>query len=223
MQTQINPVHYTSNKFCGPAALSAITGMDTATAAREIRSRSGQGIVKGSAPRHVLAVLASLGYHSKEVFHCYHGGDFREWAAETAEERGDQVYLLVAGNHFRVVQGDKYVCGLTRAIVDIKDAPVSARCNAKTTEIYRITKREEVALPTPYKVVDEQAKARRDAKKIMEKYGLEVERESTGGHQWIYYIWNKENTNSLHLYQTAHYDWYEILATLEEAIRELNN
>ncbi len=220
MQTQIRPVNFTTNKYCGPAALSAITGMDTATAAREIRSRSHQKRVTGSHPRHVLAVLKSLGFHARQDFTSYYGGDFREWAAETAEERGDNVYLIVAGNHYRVVQGDKYVCGISREIVSVDDAPVSSRVRSKTTQIFLITKVDEVELPTPYKVVDEQAKVRRDAKKIMKKYNVEVERESMGDRTWIYYLWNP--TNELHLYQTGCIDWFEILHVLEDAVAEKN-
>ena len=45
------------NRYCGPAVISAVTGMNTGEAARLIRSISGQKAVKWAFTTHLLRAL----------------------------------------------------------------------------------------------------------------------------------------------------------------------
>ena len=56
------------NRYCGPAAISAITGASTDDAAYAIRCRSGQRFVKGSEDRHVLEALLESGVFAERAY-----------------------------------------------------------------------------------------------------------------------------------------------------------
>lgn len=80
--THESTIRSRQNKFCGPAAISAITGISCEQASREIaahRDRVGYGArtyrsvddsqaVRGSYTDEVLAVLKAHGFTSREVF-----------------------------------------------------------------------------------------------------------------------------------------------------------
>ena len=55
------------------------------------------------------------------------------------------MYLLVAGNHYQLVRGRRYVCGITKDIVSIKDKKVKRR--ARVTEVYELVADAKIVIP----------------------------------------------------------------------------
>lgn len=113
------------NKYCGPAAAAAITGQHPDHCAGLIADhinlkgglrvvRSGDG-VKGTYPSEVNAALKHFGLR---MYCCdalpEEGESFKKWAVRTEAERGDAVYLVSAGRHWRVVHKWQTVCGIRR-------------------------------------------------------------------------------------------------------------
>ena len=99
------------NRYCGPAVISAITGICTGDAARQTM---GFSLDRSTGP-----TLAA-------------------WLKATVKDRtADRVFLIVSGWHWQLVQGRRYVCGLTSEIVSIKDKRVKRR--ARVADVYELT------------------------------------------------------------------------------------
>ena len=67
---KIKPVTHIStdrNRYCGPAVISAVTGMNSGEAARLIRSVSGQRAVRGAFTTHVRRALTLCGIQSIQL------------------------------------------------------------------------------------------------------------------------------------------------------------
>lgn len=151
------------NRFCGPAAISIITGMTTGEAARLLRRVSGDTQVRGTQTWEVLRALrmCNLGfrpYHvptetkivTKKRSWFSRGGEYQikkgeltlaGWLKETVPIRKPgRVFLVVAGTsdnqHWQVISGRRYCCGVTREIVSITSDKVKRR--ARVSEVYEI-------------------------------------------------------------------------------------
>jgi hypothetical protein len=119
-----------TNTWCGPAAIAALTGCTPDEAAStianvrnytECRERivSAKG-VKGTYDREIKKALRRLGFSMTDVTsYSRHtpprvNERFKAWADRTREMRGDRLYLVSAGRHWIVVRGWQAVCGLKR-------------------------------------------------------------------------------------------------------------
>lgn len=125
------------NTYCGPAVISALTGATTNEAAAVIRHHSGQRAVRGSATRHVLKSLESYGITAKPApagNRLTLAGWLREFKAERTAGR---VFLVVAGDHFQLISGRKYVCGRIGDVVSIKHDAVKRR--ARVASVHELT------------------------------------------------------------------------------------
>jgi hypothetical protein len=72
-------------------------------------------------------------------YNAKHAPTLAAWLKATKDERtAGRVYLLVAGLHWLVVSGRRYVCGITGDIVSIKDKRVRRR--ARVTGAWEVTK-----------------------------------------------------------------------------------
>lgn len=117
-----------SNRFCGPNALSAITGFDTLHTAALLRKVSRKRSITGVAVAHMLLALRHLGIRA-EMIAAYaqvpakQRPTLQAWAADSVYKRRDDVILCVAGHHYSLVQGDRYVCGISKAVVPLSEAP----------------------------------------------------------------------------------------------------
>lgn len=141
------------NRYCGPSAVSAITGAPTGHIAAMIRERFNRKMITGTGSDEVLTVLEDLGYTATREWYAIGGGEYEDvfypwprdaerrsndskqyarqaptlaaWLKQTRERRHatKAAYLVVAGWHWAVVQGDRYVCGLTECVVPTKKAP----------------------------------------------------------------------------------------------------
>lgn len=172
---KINPVTHAEhpdlprNKWCGPAAISIITGMPAELAAEWIRIRRGQsGTTKGIMGTMEGEVLSALTAAGCRVLNEYYTKDearriasqklsFEEKQAVRRSRKRvtltqwmrardrKATYLLVAGNHYIVVRGNKACCGKTQDVVSVKKIP-GRRSLVKS--VWRIQK------PSRYKFKD---------------------------------------------------------------------
>ena len=130
------------NRYCGPSAISAITGMNTGEAARMIRHVSGRKSVKGSADWEVREVLERCGIRSvRENFGLKlgrsKGPTLAAWLRHTKKERtAKRVFLIVAGWHYQLVQGRRIVCGILGEPTSVRDKRVKRR--ARVAEVFEL-------------------------------------------------------------------------------------
>lgn len=132
----------TKNRFCGPAAISIITGIDTGTAAALLRHKTGRRQITSTHTWEVSKVLSALGFHLRPFYlqpAAKNRPTLAGWLKSSVEERtAGRLFLVAAGNHWQVVSGRRYCCGLTGEIVSIRDERVKRR--ARVSEVYEITR-----------------------------------------------------------------------------------
>ncbi len=131
------------NRYCGPSVISAVTNLTTGEAARLIRIQSGKRSVKGTSTRNVRQALEacniSMIWKPAPVGSRYgksSGVTLARWLKLTHGTRADRVFLIVAGHHWQLVSGNRYVCGVVGDIVSIKDKKVKRR--ARVSEVYEL-------------------------------------------------------------------------------------
>jgi hypothetical protein len=169
------------NRFCGPAALSIIAGIDTAEAAAVIRKGNGARSIKGTTHYDILRALALLGYKASSAakidpFKRKTNPTIAAWL-KSDERDGQSLYLISAGYHWQVVQGRRFCCGITKDIVSIRDPKVKRR--ARVVAVWKIEQDHKVnladVLPAKVKVKDTEATVRRKARALAAKHGIEIE------------------------------------------------
>ena len=179
---KINPVNNNSsdrNRYCGPAIISSLTGMTTGEAARLIRSVTGERKVTGVHTHHIIRALdlGGISYFpgSRLSFNLQNKPTLAKWLKDAKESRSTgRVFLVVAGNHFQLIEGRRYVCGRTKDIVSIKDKSVKRRCRVE--EVYELRSDRKITIPNrakkPKRPYD---KYRPLVQKMKQKYGFTVE------------------------------------------------
>lgn len=143
------------NRFCGPAVISALTGITTAEAARRIREHTGRRQITGTWGDEIKPVFADLGVQMTparidgngylisdlliemldvkaqrrhQADQRGSGMTFAAWLKATERERsGNQVFLLSSGHHWVLVQRDNFVCGKTGEVVSVDHPKVKRR------------------------------------------------------------------------------------------------
>lgn len=130
---RIRPVKKGSNRYCGPAALSIITGMDTDRTAKLIREISGQRFVKGTAYGTMIWALEKLGYSCLRL-----PADKMTLVQFVNMVDQDKMFLICAGNHYSIVQGRRYCCGQTKAVVEVDGIPHPKSRITKACEITKV-------------------------------------------------------------------------------------
>ena len=173
------------NRYCGPAALSILTGCDTQQAAALLRLVSGKPSIKGCRTTDLLDAVERLGYNSQwsapRPAGVEHGKvSLAAWLKQTRDSRGSGTYLLVAGHHFAVIEGRRYCCGLTGKPVPFKSIP---HRRAQVTEVRKITKVNPVSikrlLPDP-SIKKRVASDRSKARALANKHGIEIDTWDSG-------------------------------------------
>lgn len=183
------------NRYCGPAVISAATGCTTKDAATLLRwARYGdpsRGSIKGATTSEVTTVLKHWGIKVERKPHNTpesHRPTLTQWLRHNKANRtAGRVYLIVAGNHWQMVSGRKYVCGITREVVSIKHPKVKRR--ARVSEVYELTPNPRIELSdmadSVLNVHDAQRSAQRSTarassrvKYLAAKYDIPVENDS---------------------------------------------
>ncbi len=172
------------NLYCGPAVISAVTGMNTGEAARLIRSVSGQKAVRGAFTTHVLRAITLCGIQS--IYRrCTPKITLAAWLKESKSIRTTgRVFLVVAGHHFQLVEGRRYVCGRTRNIVSIKDKQVKRR--ARVEVVYELVAKGKITIPDQARKPKQTANQYRSyIDKMKRKYGFTVDYERWTQCYWV--------------------------------------
>ena len=223
------------NRYCGPSAISIITGMTTGEAARLLRHVGGRKSIKGSYVSEVTNALAMC--NIKCTYQNFglklgrsKGPTLAAWLRHTVKERtAKRVFLIVAGWHYQVVQGRRIVCGILGEPVSIRHKRVKRR--ARVSNVYELSSLGTIQIPA------EARKPKRDAveaseyaqaKRLAKKMEIEIELDQIGPsrqydiQKWISYDDVDENNEPLDF---AHmgvidghcsYDWCEVLWKLDE-------
>lgn len=122
------------NKFCGPAVISAATGCTSGEAARLIRAVNRKTQVKGTHVSELAKAFARFGVAVRYSGVAGRvGGKFPTlagWLRTTAELRAagpGRVFLVSAGHHWQLIQGNRYTCGVAREVVSVEHEVVRRR------------------------------------------------------------------------------------------------
>lgn len=138
---KIRPVNrQNGNRYCGPAAISALTGCTTDDAATVIRSISGQTFVKGAETGHVCQALEAFGLRVNRVT------GRGEFLINVARRKG--VFLVVYDNHFAVVGSGMHVCARFPVPVAVEgETPAKLNLRAKVQRVYAVAGKLTVKTP----------------------------------------------------------------------------
>ena len=230
MPLKIKPVNHGTtkadrNNYCGPSVISAITGMTTGEASRLVRSLSGVKSVKGTSTRQVRDALRDCNIDMQRcsfnmVLSRSTGPTLAGWLKQTVKERtADRVFLIVAGWHWQLVQGRRYVCGIVGDVVSIKDKKIKRR--ARVAEVYELTMTaaKVVTPPAAKKPKQTTNNFRGKAQRLAKKMGMEISIERTGygdNSYWIDYEGEDDYVDLGVIEGHCSYDWYEVLDKLQE-------
>lgn len=204
VQPQIRDVVSGQNRYCGPAAISIVSGIDTTRAAKLLRRVSGKTMICGVHTCHMKSALLKLGYEIRQVK--YVGNTLAQWLESDRDLTA--MYLVTSGHHYSIVQGDRYCCGQTKKVVHVSKA---AHRRSHMESVHLVTRITEVdpntVVPLPPKdlswikriVVTKRAKL----------FGVQVDAED--GRIWVYAPDGMFNDDNEHAdpYYDEHYhdDW----------------
>lgn len=115
--------------YCGPAAVSAITGRSRQCANawfNFVRGHNPRRVVRGSFQAEVRDVLRRLGYHCVKELGVNGPSNscptLAQWMKQRTPDQRRHTYLIGAGNHWLVVKGSRAVCSQTRQKVATRDS-----------------------------------------------------------------------------------------------------
>lgn len=118
-----------NNRYCGPAAVSIITGRTAECAVRWMLVARGyepgerNGGIKGSWASEVGRALHALGYTLGMGRGVENRPTLARWLRDRTPAQRARTYLVSAGSHFLVVRGNKVACSLTGAPVNLRAYP----------------------------------------------------------------------------------------------------
>lgn len=156
---RIHDVKPGKNRFCGPAALSAITGRSVDEIVAGFHANNPGDKVMGTHTWELHGVLKLYGLHLAGVPTGYRKTLAAWLKANKSIRTPGRVFLLAAGNHWVVVSGRRIVCGKVMKIVSVRDYP---HRRARVTEAWEIQ-------GTLLRGVPEKIKARLTEKKAKAK------------------------------------------------------
>ena len=236
------------NRFCGPAAISAVTGCTTDEAARVLRNVNGKRAIMGTSARDMKLAYTHFGV-SMNLLHNYPKKDERptlaSWLREHSSIRtAGRVFLVCAGNHWQLVSGRRIVCGLIREVVSLTHEKVRRR--ARVAYVYELTasiginKTPTTSQPPSLTAAHKKAKsasdsARRKAKALAEQYDIEIDKPRDNDLIWVYPpsgVFSEDGGNDagetedgkpVDPYYDEHYclEWSEALERVETYVQHL--
>lgn len=210
------------NRFCGPSAISILTGMSTGEAARLLRSVSGRRQIKGTGNSLMYKGLAKCGLRMAHLPIRLRPMTLAQWLKLTVGERTPgRVFLVSAGNHWQIITGRRYACGRIREIVSIRDKRVKRRCRVE--DVYEITPLNgKIVIPT-------EAKKKASSTDLWNRKTYSKFRKFAREHGLQYSIYPEGNCNYINVQptpfwpdglETMHYDFDQTLARLEACFED---
>ena len=122
------------NRYCGPGALSIITGHSTQCTAHTAREVSGRLMITGLAEIDIRDALFKYGYMSNRE-RLEKGITLARWLRERSPEQRKNLYLIRCGHHYVVVKGNKLCDNWTEDPVFIRKAPHRRK---RMQSVYRV-------------------------------------------------------------------------------------
>lgn len=219
------------NRFCGPAVVSSLTGMTTGEAARLFRvtSRRRRTMVKGTTTGEMRSALQECGLSLLSIPVCAKMittadnavksifPTFATWIKESAKDRGGDTYLVVSANHWQLVRGSRFVCGITQEVVGFKHPKVKRR--GRVTEVYRIIEKIATKIPdkarAPVATKPEGYEPRKKLAKLERQHGFKAKVVRDGGYTDVVIEPTSFWPEGL---STYHMDWWETLDRIEKCL-----
>jgi hypothetical protein len=172
-------VQQVGNKYCGPAVISSLTGIQTNHAAALIRKVNPNRLrVANTSCGDLYMALNLLGFKMSSHHAGLKLGTLKNWAKQWAIH--GETYIVSVGHHWVILQGrNQTICGLTKKMVHIDDHP---KWRSQVKEVFKVIQSEKI---DPHQVIEEHkpvvkpkrtgATARRRAKLLMTEYGLDYD------------------------------------------------
>jgi hypothetical protein len=162
MKLKLHPVNHGTkksdkNRYCGPSVISAVTRLTTGEAARLLRKVSGRSSIKGTHSSELIRAFAQCNIEVSSVKFAFGQQTLGKWIKDSSSSRGDDAYLICAGHHWQLVQGRRFVCGITCEVVSQRDRRVKRK--ARVTAVYLLKAKGRVVKPA----VAEKPKAKVDS------------------------------------------------------------
>lgn len=238
---KIKPVNHDKggNRYCGPAVLSAITGMTTSDSARLIRHVSGSKAVRGTSFYDLTRSLQLCGISAKRQSYDdvklskTSGPTLAQWLKLTVKERtADRVFLIVCGWHWQLVQGRRIVCGILRTPTSIRDKRVKRR--RRVAAVWELTCPNKITVPTEAQKPKRQRQSadnwRARAQRLAKQLGIKIDIDRhydpyEGAHincYWLQYDGTLDYAQEGVIEGHSHYSWSEVHDSLL-AIKEFKS
>ena len=175
--------------------ISSVTGCTTDEAAKSIRTISGQRAVRGTATWHLLkAFKQHWDVDNKCLFEAHWRTPRNQlptlasWLRDNKHLRtSGRVFLIVAGNHFQLVSGRRYVCGITREVVSIKHDKVKRRARVDSVhELIGTPKRTDAGLAALASKPVQSDKV--VARKLAREYGITIEIDNPDPEEFLAWV-----------------------------------
>lgn len=130
------------NRYCGPAVVSFVTGMNTSEAAALMRDTYGRRSIRGACFAEVADALYFGGY-TCTLIDRYSSGmqpTLAGWLKDNVTIRSaGRVFLVQTTTHWQLVSGRRYACGKIGDIVSVRDERVPRR--ARVCFVWEIHRR----------------------------------------------------------------------------------
>lgn len=168
------------NKYCGPSAVSILTGIGTREAAAMMRQYDpNKPRIKGSSFHHVNAALLSSGLRLQPLQSIQKEGrsTLYRWASA---HRDGKTYLVNSGKHWVVVQSGHAICGWCKDLLPARDHPFARTFVRQYTEVVRGEKDDLYVPPPKAKPTVRRPRAPRTWKELRakaEELGLVIEQD----------------------------------------------
>jgi hypothetical protein len=124
---KIRPVNHGTKKsdwngYCGPSVISILTGMTTAESAKVINASNGnlKHYVKATNIWEMSNGFFACGIDMAKIKIPKNIKTLNKWLDDTEYSRKDNIYLVASSNHWLIIQGNNYVCGMTKNIINMK-------------------------------------------------------------------------------------------------------
>ncbi len=227
------------NRWCGPSAVSFITGLSTDDVSLFIRNHYNRRKCTGTYLWEIGTVLNACGYALRPL-HQFNDIKPRwtlaRWLKESKDLRtSGRVFLVDAGNHWQLVTGRRYACGIAKEIVSIKHPKVKRRARvAFVAEIipqpHHLAKTEQVKLDleahrqSRQKATRSRADARSSSLSKADKHNIDIEVDDFGGGNLSIYLFPPDSVSAAREngqidYDGVVYSWEDCDAALDELIR----
>ena len=124
---KIRPVNHGTKKsdkngYCGPSVISILTGMTTAESAKVINSFyvKRKRYIKATNMWEISNGFFACGIDMAKIKIPKNIKTLDKWLDDTEYSRKDNIYLIASGGHWIIIQGNNYVCSMTKNIINME-------------------------------------------------------------------------------------------------------